>query len=57
MLSYSTDKLNFSKWYPIDTAKKSALQSLYLESKKRVGGGLELVLYLGTLPNNTCNCL
>ena len=38
MLSYSTDKLNFSKWYPIDTAKKSALQSLYLESKKRVGG-------------------
>lgn len=58
VLSYSTDKLNFSKWYPIDTTEKSALQSLYLESKKKVGGGApELVLYLGTLLNNTCNYL
>lgn len=40
VLSYSTDKLNFSKWYPIDTTEKSALQSLYLESKKKeLGAG------------------
>lgn len=39
VLSYSTGKLNFSKLYPIDTTKKSALQSLHLASQKAPGWG------------------
>ena len=39
VLSYSTVKLNFSKWCPIDKKKKFALQSLYLGSQKALGWG------------------
>ena len=58
VLSYSTVKLNFSKWCQID--KKKVCSPEFISRKPKspgVGGVLELVLYSGILPNFACNYL